>query len=234
VSSYGAEIMKEGKFSQKVKMDNPNEKFPISKSINTFEIFISNPKANEKIIYMKAPSIITNDENIKTLFKGQLANGGLLSSFPQSLSVIFACSPLNKSNSDVQVTLHFDTNTYINLFINKECNTLEEIQEYFTFLYIIYWIIILLIISFLVVLFFYYLKRNEITFIEFFDKIRELIKEKIEYYKINRNNGLESRGLMNSKNIEDDDLDYKITSTDPSVIEKDKKYKPTTFEYGGI
>lgn len=226
--------MKEGKFTQKIKIDNPNEKFPISKSINTFQIFISNPKANEKIIYMKVPSIITNDENIKTLFKGQLANGGLLSSIPQSLLIIFACSPLNKSNTDIQVTLHFDTNNYINLFINKECNTLEQVQEYFTFLYLIYWIIILLIISFIVVLFFYYLKRNEITFMEFYDRIRELIKDKIEYYKLRRNNESESKSLVNRKNMDDDELDYKIPSTETSVIDKEKKYKPTTFEYGGI
>ncbi len=226
--------MKDGKFGQGVKMNDPNQKFPITKAISTFEIFVSNPRANEKTVQMKAPTIITNEESIKTLFKGQLANGGLLTSSPQSLSVIFACSPLNKSSTDIQVTLHFDNDSYINLFFNKECNTVQEIQEYFTFLYVIYWILILLIISFLVVLFFYYLKRNELSLIDFYDKIRELIKEKIDYYKMKRNNEYESKGLVNSKYIEEDDLDIKITSTDTSGNEKEKKFKPMTFEYGGI
>ena len=121
--------MKEGKFSSGIKINDPNTKFPISKTTSSFEIFVSNPKANEKNVHMKEPTMVYNEEDLTLIFKGQLAKGGALTSSPQSLSIIFGCSPLNKSNTDIQFTLHFDNNSFINMFFSKECNTVEEIQE---------------------------------------------------------------------------------------------------------
>jgi hypothetical protein len=215
--------MKDGKFHDGVKINDPNQKFPISQTISTFELYISNPRANEKMVHMKEPTIVYNEQD----------KGGNLTSSPQSFSIILACVPLTKSSTDIQVTLHFDNDSYINLFFNKECNTIQEIQEYFTFLYIIYWILLLLIIAFLVALFFYYLKKNELSLMEFYDKIREFIKEKVEYYKKKRNfNEGENKGLINSKFVEDDDIDIKISSA--ASADKEKNNKLSTFEYGGI
>lgn len=233
VSPTGTEIMKDGKFNDGILINHPNYKFPISRTISTFEIFLSNPKAHEKLVHMRDPTIVYNEQELTTIFRGQLAKGGNLTSSPQSFSIIFACAPINKSSSDVQITLHFDDHSYINLFFNKECNTIEGIQEYFTILYIIYWILIVLIITFMVALFFYYLKKNELSIIEFYDKIREYVYEKVDYYKRRRNyNESENRSLINSKMVEEDDIDFKITSS--AASDKDKNFKSSAFEYGGI
>jgi hypothetical protein len=226
--------MKEGKFSSGIKINDPNTKLSISKTTSSFEIFVSNPKANHKNVYMKEPTIVYNEEDLTLIFKGQLAKGGLLTSSPQSLSIIFGCSPLNKSNTDIQFTLHFDNNSFINMFFNKECNTVEEIQEYFTFLYVIYWILILLIIGFLVVLFFYYLKKNELSLYEFYDKIREYVIRKVDDYKRRRNQESESKHLVDSKYAEEDDIDVKISSLNTGINEQERNNKNINIEYGGI
>ena len=226
--------MKEGKFSSGIKINDPNIKFPISKTKSSFQIFVSNPKANEKSVQMKEPTMVYNEEDLTLIFKGELAKGGILTSSPQSLSIIFGCSPLNKSNSDVQLTLHFDDKSFINMFFSKECNTVEEIQQYFTFLYVVYWILILLIVGFLVALFFYYLKKNELSLYEFYDKIREFITQKLDQYNRRRSQENENKNLVNSKFADDDDIDVKITSLNRATDEHERNNKNFNFEYGGI
>ena len=55
----------------------------------------------------------------------------------------------------------------------------------------------------------------------------------MEYYKKKRNfNEGEKKGLINSKFVEDDDIDIKISSA--ASADKEKNNKLSTFEYGGI
>ena len=51
-----------------------------------------------------------------------------------------------------EINLPFDDGGHINLFFNKECDTISEIQDYFILLSVIYWIFLILISSFIFLL----------------------------------------------------------------------------------
>ena len=88
---------------------------------------------------MSAPKIIYDETEISAIFFSQLKEGGRIGNEPLVLETRFICLPYRKKVTDLQLILDFDNYDSVRLFISKDCDTLDEIQEYFTILYVIYW-----------------------------------------------------------------------------------------------
>ena len=88
---------------------------------------------------MSTPQIIYDESEISPLFTSTLKAGGRIGNEPLLLETHLACLPFRKSVTDMQIILEFDNFDIVRLFVSKECDTLEEIQEYFNILYVIYW-----------------------------------------------------------------------------------------------
>lgn len=250
------DIMENGKFkSSGIVSENSSEhtnyKFTIDKDINTMSFYISSGIENkdEPNLVILNPKLIYDENNLGIVVSGQLGNGGAITSNVENLSLNFICMPFKKSISDVQVNLIFKNYDVVDILFTKECDTLGEIQEYFSILYFIYWVLLFLILLFLVAIFAYYLKRTNMTLSEFVKKTIDNIKE--YYYRIcnKQRNDYEDYNIEATKtsknnnrlNEYDDkeivDLDIKDSTINNNQLNKDlvNDIKKMNVEsYGGI
>jgi hypothetical protein len=125
---------------------------------------------------MGKPQIVYDTNEMEPFFFSTLKEGGRVGNEAALLEVHLICLPYKKKVNDLSIILTFNEFDSVRLLISKECDTLGEIQEYFTILYVIYWILLILIVVFLFAILLYYMKKNEITFNDIMEKSIETIK----------------------------------------------------------
>jgi hypothetical protein len=166
------------------------------------------------------------------MLSGNLKNGGLITNDPSKLVISFACQQFKQSTTDLQLHLDFGNNKDIELFLSKECDSVQAIQEYFTVLSVIYWIIIILIVLLIVAVAMHYYQNQNISFQDLLSNgkrytyiVFDWLTEK--YYEY-RYPGHEKRHFVQlDKFVEPENLDIQITSSNEERI-KDKN------DYGGL
>ena len=131
---------------------------------------------------MKEPTLVTDQSNFNYAVTGPLSHGGTVTNVPESLTITFACTPNKTSKSDIEINLQFNNDEIIPLYFSKECDFATADEEYFNFIYTIYWILLFLILFFIISIIYYYIKTNNLTVTEtvaiVLDKVYEV------YYKI--------------------------------------------------
>jgi hypothetical protein len=233
VTPKSNEFMENGKFSGIINVHDTSSKFVINKDNPILTLYISS-SSEGNVLMMKEPEVIFNEENLITIFKGDLQKGGIIEQKPQILTLAMACKDIKVTNNDMQIKLSFDSQT-ISLFFQKECDTTQEIHDYFIIIRIIYWIFIVLIVIFIVVVALYYLKKNELTLFDTLEKIKQYIDSKL-FSQDNTNDNIanslsQSRELINEKNPNDENIDIKISTPNRST---GKSYSELKMDYGGI
>lgn len=130
---------------------------------------------------MKTPKIFYDENDYTLIVKGDLINGGIINNQNSILSLNFVCLPYKKTKTDLEVTLSFDNGKRVELFLTKECDTIEEVQQYFTVLYTVYWILMILIALLIVVIFLYYLQRNNMSLNDLYEQAKEYVNITSDY-----------------------------------------------------
>lgn len=97
---------------------------------------------------MGKPVITYDSVEMSPVFYGSLADGGRIGNEPMVLEVHLICLAYRKKVNDLEIILTFNEYDSVRLTIRKECDTIGEIQEYFTILYVIYWYLSLFIKDF--------------------------------------------------------------------------------------
>jgi hypothetical protein len=154
------------------------QKLTIPRDSTSMTLYIKYDKDGQTL-RLKEPTYTANESDINMLVSGDLSKGGTIGNSLQTIVMNLACQPFKKSKTDIGINLHFETSNSISLFFSKECDTVEEIQEYFSVLYAIYWTLLLLLVAFVVIILYFYLKKNEITLFELYDKARDYLQNKI-------------------------------------------------------
>lgn len=246
ITPSGTDIMKDGEFTNIIKAHDPKEKFVIPKHTSSFTIYFST--VTEENLKMKEPVLIFNEQDYTTFVKGDLVKGGALKTTPQSYTVSFGCHAFKKSTTDLELELEFVNNQSLKLFFAKECDTIEEIQEYFNILYVIYWILLILIVVFLAIVILYYLKRNEITYPLLLEKIKETLinayhSAKLKYDNIknkmidkyeSKYGQISKKRKMDYSNMESKLYEESDLNETKIIIDKDKNGLKKDDSYGGI
>jgi hypothetical protein len=189
VSKNANEIISNGRATGVVKATDPTDgqKFTIPKNTTSITLYLSYTGMNGDAT-LKKPSYMANESDLAVFLSGELAGGGKLTSTPGVLELTFACQPFKKSKTDIAIELGFN-NTMFSLFLAKECDTVEEIEEYFTILYAIYWILLFLIFAFIFVVIYFYLKNNDISLYDLFERARETMTRKYNTLRGNNSEG---------------------------------------------
>jgi hypothetical protein len=152
-----------------------DQKLTIPKNVTTLVLYIRNIGDNKLVL--NKPTYTANEGDLTLLLSGDLANGGRVTAAPLNLIITIACQPYKKSKTDIAIELNFVNSTF-SLFFAKECDTVQEIEEYVSILYVIYWILIFLIFAFIFVVLYFYLKNNDITLYDLIEKTREKLFRK--------------------------------------------------------
>jgi hypothetical protein len=132
---------------------------------------------------MKQPIIVYDENLLNVVITGPLSKGGLLSITPEIFTITFACTTFKQNINDFELSLQFDNNDIINMYFSKECNTIGEVQEYFTFFYTLYYILLMIFFGFIFTFIYYYFKSNNLTLLDFFEQIKNKIVSLYIYMK---------------------------------------------------
>src|SRR4051794_10080669 len=115
---------------------------------------------------LKEPTIINNEDLLTVVTTGSLSKGGILNNTPDMLTLSFSCTSFKQSKSDLEVNFSFHNGESINLYFVKECDTIGDVQEYFTFFYTIYYILMLIFFGFVITIIYYYFRRNDLSLMD--------------------------------------------------------------------
>lgn len=181
---------------------------------------------------MRTPDTTYDVEDYELMVAGELSNGGFIFDEPRKLSLIFACKPFKQSATDLQLSLDFGNKQEVELYLNKECDSMQTVQEYFTVLYVVYWIIIILIALLVVAVVLHYLQTNELSFTDVISygkkySLTMLDWAQEKYYEFRYPETDKKHFVQLDKFVEPDTLDIQISS--PSSHEKLEK-----ADYGGL
>lgn len=230
----GSEVVKGGKYVLSTGHDTEN-KMTLDKDTHTISLYLTS--VGTHTYKMKKPELIFNEDNVVSLFKGDLQTGGSVNADSQSFTLALACKEnMTKSSTDIQLKMMFDDNLHVCMFFSKECDTTDGIQSYFTVIKFVYWLLIILIVIFIVVIALYYLKKNELTVYEAVDRIKDYIDSRLFGHRklglgfINRE--VEAKHREDRLFEDDQNLDIKI-STHGGETEL-KNAKAGNIDYGGI
>jgi hypothetical protein len=130
---------------------------------------------------MKPPVVVYDENLLNVVVTGPLIKGGLLTNSPEMFTITFACTSFKQNINDFEVSFQFDNHDMINMYFSKECNTIGEVQEYFTFFYTIYYILLMIFFGFIITFIYYYFKSNNLTLLDLFEQIRNKLIALYQY-----------------------------------------------------
>lgn len=116
--------------------------------------------------------------------------------------------------------------------MTKECDSVQDIQEYFTVLSVIYWIIIILIVLLIVAVLMHYLQNQQVSFQDLISNGKKFTFLSMDYltekyYEFRYPQQDKRHFVQLDKYVEPETLDFHITSS----INEDPKDKNN---YGGL
>ena len=136
-----------------------NLEIPIKQQTLDLNLFLS-----KNTIELDVPKLIYDENTLEAVTQSDLMHGGLIDQNPRELSVVFLCKPNIKGITDVELILKQKSNEkYLSYVFRKNCDTITQLETYFTFLYIIYWIMMFFVILFAISTGIYFMNRNGIT-----------------------------------------------------------------------
>ncbi len=248
LTTHKNDIMVNGKFNehnQDIFSDKKRkiERMLIPKEMNSLRLFLSYFGVNGELKMFK-PEVIVNSNNLQVLSLGWLGNGGNVLPTPHDIVVHFVCMRYRISTNDVQVSLNFEGYDPINLIFEKKCNTISEVQEYFTILFIIYWTILFVMIFLLIVVIMYFLKATNTSITEILNAAIDIIccrknkspryeEEEIKTLRSETGGHSEESDKSNTDESGDSIIEDKHLNINMSRF-NDKKKNMNVGDYGGI
>ena len=201
----------------------------------------SNTNIYDELILDK-PKLNYDENLLDILISEELKGGGYISTIPRKLGFAFACKPNQKGITSIQVSLNFNSKESISFSFGKECDTITAIEEYFSFIYFLYWLLLVLLFSFITIFVVCYMKKENISFNEFVGRVSSSTKEKIEQYKsqiqnkyrsykygeITSNKPTELLSDMNDSESVESDIHYNLN------LNQEKQIQESKTNYGGI
>jgi len=148
---------------------------------------------------------------MNAVLSGPLYKGGILSeNIETNFTVDFACLPLQHSISSVEIILKFGNNDVLSLYLQKECKSVGNLTNSYSFLSTIYLIFLFLIMMFSAGVVYYFYLRNRILIKDTIAKLIEKINnkyhrreksdtERLNYYASFRETSYEENDLVDAK-----------------------------------
>ena len=147
---------------------------PAKQSVLKLSLFLT--KAS---LELDVPILDYDQNEMEALITSDLKQGGTISQNPKDITLVFACKSNVKDKSDIQLLLREKGNNKSLTFnFKKRCDTVTQIESYFTFLYIVYWIMMCFVILFAFSTGIYFLNRNGLTLGDLFDSAISKFKSK--------------------------------------------------------
>lgn len=151
-----------------------NMEVPIKQSVLKLSLSLS-----KSSIELDTPILDYDQNEMEALITSDLKYGGSLSEKPRDLTLVFACKSNVKDKSDIQLVLREKGNKKSVTFnFKKKCDTITQMESYFTFLYIVYWIMMCFVIIFAFSTGIYFLNRNGLTLEDLYASLLKKIKTK--------------------------------------------------------
>jgi len=195
--------------------DKKNKMMVIPEEMNKIKLFLNNTSV--EALKMKSPYIVFNKNNLDVIPTGWYNKGGYLTN-KTSISLNFVCKPYKVSKNDIQLSLIFENYDPVNLFFEKDCNTIIAIQEHYTIIFMICWFILCILVVFIVLAIINFLNQTNSTLLELLKSIASFICCKYTNSNLNKNDDEDENRKLNTEKDEESRQNY-FTIIDKTIKE---------------